>query len=140
MDIYPNEVEINENILKILQSSFILERPINPLKNYIVQMEIEIAGVEQKDNKNGTVDVIFKGRGKNVLAIKTDKKPVVAVKKNQFTPAQLTRFAIQAYYDQHYGEPDYEFIPNDSELFYEMVLKKFRGNLENVIRLLFTKP
>ena len=131
----------NEYILKLLQNSSVLEKPLNRHKNYLIQTEIEIDDVATPDNKDGTKDVVYKARCKGLIAIKKEKdKVVIAVNKKNFTPAQLTRFSLEAYHDKHYGEPMYEFIHHDSQEFYQQFYSKLRGNLDNVIRLLFTKP
>jgi len=136
--LYPENVEINENQIKLLQSTSILEKPLDPQKNYLIQTEIEIDGVGLKDNKNGTIDVIYKARGKGLVAIKGEKsKPIIAVKKDKMTPGQLTRFSLEQYHSSHYGEPGYEFICEDAEEFYKQTMQKFRWGLEKIVRLLF---
>ncbi len=135
---YPEPKEINEHIIKVSSSACVLEKPLDRNKRYLIQMEIDIKDVQTPDKQDGTYDIVYKAKGIGLIAIQSEKeKPFIAVSQAKMSPSQLTRFAVEQYHQQHFGEPGYEFINKDPEEFYESFQKRLRWALEKIIRLLF---
>jgi hypothetical protein len=131
------ELKINEHILR-LSGTANLPESLEENKNYFVGTEIELTNITHRDRKDGSKDIIYTGKTTGIVTIEVGKDKIIK-SKDKKTSSQKLRFALEIYHNNHNGEPMYEFVCADSEEFYNQFHNKLMGNLDNVIRLLFTK-
>lgn len=127
----------NEHILQ-LSGTACLTMPLNEGESYKVETEIDIVSIIHKNRQDGTKDVIYKGKTTGIVDVKYRLGKKTSAKKVR-TESQRLRFALELYHNNHNGEPLYEFMHHDSEEFYKQFHEKIRANLDNIIRLIFTK-
>jgi len=131
------ELKINEHIAKFSGTAN-LPCPLKENHSYIVNAEFDLFNVSHKNRQDGTKDLIYCIKSTGVVKIKDEKEKIILAKKI-LTVSQKLRFAIEIYHNKHNGEPGYSFLNADTEVFYENTIKLINGNLDNIIRLVYTK-
>jgi len=131
------QLPINEHTAVISRCKINIPEALD-YSNYELKTRVDVTSIEHKDNNDGTVDVLYKIKSCGVAEF-TDQmsKKTRGIKKG--SQSQKTRFSVAIYHEEHLGEENYEFIHHDLDEFYSQFQQKLRGNLDNVIRLLFTK-
>ena len=112
--------QINQYKLRITSFTSELTAPIDPEKRTIIQTEVELYETSLRDNNDGTFDKIY--RGKVVGATDCTQGDKVLKGKSKRTQSQKLRNVIYA--------------RNPSEEYYEEIMGKIIGNIDEVIHLL----
>lgn len=128
-------LKINEHIAKFSGSANIPE-PLKENHSYQVKMEFDVENINHKNNQDGTKNLIYSLKSVGIVKIKDDKEKAIYAKKIT-TPSQKLRFAIEIYHQDHTGEPGYDFLHADQEVFYENTIKLINGRLPSLVRLLY---
>jgi len=131
------ELKVNEHIAKFSGEAN-LSQPLKENHSYKVNAEFDVNNINHKNKQDGSKDLIYSMKSTGIVEIKDEKEKIILAKKI-LTPSQKLRFAIEMYHNKHNGEPGYDFINAEPENFYENTIKLINGNLDNIIRLIYTK-
>lgn len=128
-------LKINEHIAKFSGSVNIPE-PLKENHSYKVNAEFDVKDINHKNNQDGTKNLIYFLKSTGIVEIKGGEEKVIYAKKIT-TPSQKLRFALEIYHQDHTGEPGYDFLHADQEVFYENTIKLINGRLPSLVRLLY---
>jgi len=125
------ERKINENILKLSSAGINLPQKLEQGFRYKIETDIDIYEITERDNQDGTINMIYKGRSTGEVSIlNTQGKLIKAQEKKKVS--QSIHGAI--WYVHNFGG-----LTEDFNNYYERQGKKMASYMPEIIKFLDSK-
>ena len=123
--------KVNENILKISSGGVCLPESLSLSHRYILRTEIDITDVTKKDNQDGTINLIFKGKQTGNIELLADGKKVIKAEAKKRV-SQSIHGAVWHYHNE-------QGMTEDFEEYYNRTGKKIASYMPEIIKFLESK-
>jgi hypothetical protein len=124
-------MNINEHILKISSAGVSLPEPLELGHRYLINTEVDITDVTDKDNQDGSLDRIYKARQAGHITIQLEAGKVIKAKDKPSVSRAIHGALWYFHNEQGLAEPFDDY--------YYRMGKKMASYMPEIIRFLETK-